>query len=160
MTDVTYNSNLNVKRGQLIVLLGGVPVAYARSATLTINNTITDTSNKFDGMWDTGVITGHGYTIATEGLITEQKESKSYKALMDAAEGEDAVDFQFGTLKKTVDETTGNVTGVALDTSCPSWKGSVNISSFELQSESKNLATSTLNATGTGKLVPVAAVTA
>ena len=157
MADVTFNSNKNVKKGQMIIFLNDKPVAYAKSATLTINNNITDTSNKFDGMWDTGIITGHGYTITTESLITEQKDATSYKALMDAASGDDAVPFVFGTLKKTVDEVTGDITGVAIDTTLPSWKGSINISSFELQSESKNLATSTLNGTGTGKLVPVAA---
>ena len=157
MADVTFNSNKNVKREQMIIFLNDKPVAYARNATITINNNITDTSNKFDGAWDTGIITGHGYTITTEALITEQPDATSYKALMDAASGGDAVPFVFGTLKKAVDEVTGDITGVAIDTTKPSWKGSINISSFELQSESKNLATSTLNGTGTGKLVAVAA---
>lgn len=157
-TTTTFNSNKNVKKEQLILFLNGNPVAYAKQATLTINNNITDTSNKFDGTWDSGIITGHGYTITTEALITEQTGAQSYKALMDAAQSESSIPFVFGTLSKTVDEVTGDVTGVAIDTKCPSWKGYINISSLELQSENKNLASSTLNATGTGKLVTVAAV--
>lgn len=160
MADVTYNSNKNVKKGQLILFINGLPYAYSKTATLTINNTITDTSNKFDGLWDTGIITGHGYTVSSDALITEQEGTASYETLMDAVSKEEAIAFELGTLKKTVDETTGDVTGVEMDTACPSWSGNINISSLELQSEVKNLATSTLNATGTGALVKTAAVAA
>ena len=135
-------------------------LAYATTATLTLNASLTDTTNKFDGIWDSSMITGLGFKVASESLLTEQEGALSYETLMDKFIAHQPVSFDFGTLKRTVDEATGDVTNVALDPAFPSWHGKFNMDSLELSSQKKELPTQTVNGTGTGALVKTKAVPA
>ena len=153
MADLTYKSDANVKTGQLILKIAGVPVAYATSASLTLSTNVIDTSNKMDGSWQSGVAGKKSYTVSSEQLLTEQKDSKSYHSLLKAQIEGKPVAFEFGTMTYNEDPSDGSLSGVAIDTSCPSYSGNIIINSFELQSEANDLAKSTLQAQGSGPLV-------
>lgn len=155
-----YNSNENVKQGQLILKIGDLILAYATTATLTLNSSLTDTTNKFDGIWDSSIVTGLGFKVASEALLTEQEGAMSYETLMDKFISHQPVSFDFGTFKRTIDESTGDVTDVAIDPAYPSWHGKINMDSLELSSQKKELPTQTVNGTGTGALVKTDAIPA
>lgn len=150
----TYNSNDNVKVGQMIIFLKGLPAAYAKSAKMQINVATVDTSNKFDGVWGSVIAGKRGYTINSESLLTEQKGAQSYHDLIKAMIDGTPLDFQFGTMKSSVDDD-GNMTGVAIDTTFPNYKGKVLLTSIDITSEQGAVATNSMQGTGSGKLTTV-----
>jgi hypothetical protein len=160
MAEISYKSDEDVKTGQLILLIDGLPHAFATSATLSISTNVIDTSNKFDGSWQSGLAGKKSYTVASEALMTEKEGAESYKKLIDAQIAGKPIPFVFGTLKTTEDAATGAVTSVVIDTACPSYKGNLIITSNELKSEAGDLGKHSLQSQGSGPLIPVAAVPA
>lgn len=160
MPNVVYKSDEEVKEGQFILTIAGVPVAYATNAQMTLTTKTIDTSNKMDGSWDSTKAGKKGFTINSESLLTDQAGTTSYDALIKAQIAGEPIAMVFGTMKYTEDATTGALTAVAIDTTMPSYKGNIVITSTEIQSQSGDLAKSTMQATGSGPLIPVAAVPA
>ncbi len=151
--NVTYRSDENVKIGQLILFIDGKPHAYATSATLNLSANVIDTSNKFDGSWQSGKVGKKSFTVNSEALLTEQPDTLSYEQLIDKYIEGAPVEFEFGTLKYDEDENTGDISNVAIDKSKPWYKGNLLITSCEIQSQSGDLAKNTLQTQGSGPLL-------
>ena len=156
---VNYGSNANVKIGQLILFMGDLPVAYAKSAKMTLSASITDTTNKMDGSWGSGIAGKRSATFESEGLLTEQASTQNYHALVKALIAGAPLSFQFGTMKAT-QNADGTLSDVAVDTTFPNYKGSLILTSLEITSEAGNVATNTVQAQSSGPITPVDAVAA
>jgi hypothetical protein len=160
MPELSYKSDENVKTGQFILTVDGLSVAYANNAQLTITTDPVDTSNKMDGMWKSAKAGKKSWAINSEAMLTEQAGTESYDALIKAQIVGDPIAVVFGTLKGTVDPTTGAMSAVAIDTTMPSYKGNIIITSNEIQSQSGDLAKHTMQAQGSSPLLTVGAVPA
>ena len=152
---VKYNSNANVKVGQMIIFLKGLPHAYAKSAKLQINAATTDTSNKFDGVWGSVIAGKRGFTINSDSVLTEQEGALSYHELTKAIIAGEPLDFQFGTMKADGPDADGNISNVVIDPALPNYKGKVILTSLDITSEQGAVATSSVQGTGSGPLIPV-----
>lgn len=153
MADVTYQSNQNVKLGQLIISIDGKLHAYATSAKLTLNTDLIDTSNKFDGSWASKLAGKKSWSISSDAFLTEQKDTLSYNALLKAQIAGKPVAMEFGELKYTEDEKTGNLTAASIDKGKPYFTGNIIITSMDLSSDAGDLAKNSLQAEGAGPLV-------
>ncbi|MCH3994859.1 MAG: hypothetical protein LKE54_07400 [Prevotella sp.] len=154
MPSITYDSNKDLLTGQMILLLNGLVVAFAKSAKITFTTATVDTTNKFDGDFGSAIAGKRSYTVETESLLTEKTEAESYHALMKAIIAGTPLPFVFGTMSYTKNAD-GTISDPVIDTSHPSYKGNVILTSLEITSEAGNVATNTLQATGSGPLTPV-----
>ena len=151
--EVTFKSDENVKVGQLILFLDNKPHAYATSATMNLNTNVIDTSNKFDGSWQSGKAGKKSFTMNSEALLTEQPGTLSYEQLIDKQIAGQPVEFEFGTLTFEEDANTGEINNVHLDKSKPWYHGDLIITSCEVQSQNGDLAKNTLQTQGSGPLL-------
>ena len=155
--NISYKSDENVKVGQLILKTGGIAVAYATSAQLTISTDVIDTSNKMDGSWKSGLAGKKSYTVNSEALLTEQEGAKSYKDLINAQIAGQPIAFEFGTMKST-EGADGSLQNVDIDPAYENYSGNLIITQNDIQSKSGDLAKHTFQAQGSGPLIPVAPV--
>ena len=155
--NISYKSDSNVKVGQLILKIGGIAVAYATSAQLTISTDVIDTSNKMDGPWKSGLAGKKSYTVNSEALLTEQEGAKSYKDLVNAQIVGQPIAFEFGTMKST-EGADGSLQNVDIDPAYENYSGNLIITQNDIQSKSGDLAKHTFQAQGSGPLTQVAPV--
>ena len=155
--NISYKSDENVKVGQLILKIGGIAVAYATSAQLTISTDVIDTSNKMDGSWKSGLAGKKSYTVNSEALLTEQEGAKSYKDLVNAQIVGRPIAFEFGVMKST-EGADGSLENVDIDPAYENYSGNLIITQNDIQSKSGDLAKHTFQAQGSGPLAQVAPV--
>ena len=157
MAELNYNSNQDLDLdGKLMLSMGGIPVAFATSAKLSINTDMVDTTNMMSGDWKDEVPGVKSFTVSSEALMTHKEGAVSADKLVDNQIDDKLIDFQFGEFKRSGDETTGYT--YALDTTKKSYSGKIRITSIELTGENSKLKKYSMNANGSGPLVPVAAV--
>ena len=158
MAEVNYNSNQDLDLdGKMMIAVGGIPIAFATTAKMTITTDMVDTTNMMSGDWKDEVPGVKSFTLSSEALITRKTGTVSADSLVDSQLADSLLTFQFGEFKRTGDETAGYA--YALDTTKSSYTGSMRISSMELNGENSKLKKYSMSANGCGPLTKVAAVT-
>lgn len=157
MADISYNSNQDLDlEGKMMLSIGGVPIAFATSAKLTLTTDMVDTTSMMSGDWKDEIPGVKSYTATSEALLTRKVGAMSADALIDAQLNDTLLDFVFGEYKRSGDETAGYT--YALDTTKKSYHGKLRITSMELNGENSKLKKYSANFNGCGPLLPTAAV--
>jgi hypothetical protein len=157
MPEVNYNSNQDLDLdGKMMISVGGIPIAFATTAKMTITTDMVDTTNMMSGDWKDEIPGVKSFTLSSEALITRKTDTVSADSLVDSQLADSLLTFQFGEFKRTGDETAGYA--YALDTTKPSYTGSMRISSMELNGENSKLKKYSMSANGCGPLTKVDAV--
>ena len=159
MPDITYNSNADLDlSGKMMIAVGGVPVAFATTAKLTLTTDMVDTTNMMSGDWKDEVPGTKSFTISSEALMTRKTGTVSADSLIAQQLADTLLDFKFGEFTRTGDEVAGYT--YALDATKVSYAGKIRITSMELNGESSKLKKYSMNANGCGPLTTVPAVPA
>lgn len=157
MPELKYNSNQDLDlEGKMMLSVGGIPVAFATSAKLTVNTDMVDTTNMMSGDWKDEVPGTKSFSVSSEALLTHKTGYVSADSLLDSQLNDSLLDFKFGEFTRTGDESTGY--SYALDTTKVNYSGKIRITSMEMTGESSKLKKYTMNANGSGPLTKVAAV--
>lgn len=157
MPEITYNPNSDLDLdGQMMLSVGGTPIAFATSAKLSVNTDMVDTTNQMSGDWKDEVPGVKSFTAASEALLTHKTGAISGEALLDGQIADTLFDFVFGEYKRSGDETAGYT--YALDTTKPSYHGKLRITSSEFTGENSKLKKYSANFNGSGPLLKTAAV--
>lgn len=150
-TEIKCSSNADIKRGQLFIFIGDKPVAFASNASLTLSGEITDTFNKMSGDWGCGFIGKHSFSISTEGLLIDKKDTISYQHIVKSIIDKTVLDFWFGDVVRGDTEKDGYT--FKKDETKPHFTGMINIESLEPIAENEMLAKFAMRAKGVRELV-------
>lgn len=159
------DSRNDIYRGQLFLFLDGLPVAFAKTATLEVTTEEVDITNKMMGDWAGSLPGRKSYTISSESLITRKKLTSAQEAT-----GADKLEMSFDRLLKaqiegnTLEFKMGKATAAdkdnfggtfTLDATDINYTGEVMITSLSVTSESGNIATLSASFKGIGGLSQV-----
>lgn len=160
MAGIVYNTNQDIElTGKLMLKLGDEPMAFGTTAKLTMQTDMVDTTNMMSGDWKDEVPGLKSFTVSSDALLTHKTGAVSADTLIAKQIADELIPFVFGTFKRSGDETAGYT--FALDTTKPSYKGNIRITSLEMTGEaSTKLVKYSMSANGSGPLTQVAAVTA
>lgn len=160
MSAVVYNSNQDLEiDGQMMLAIGGEPVAFATSAKMTVNTDMVDTTNMMSGNWKSSIAGAKSFTTASEALLTYKNGATSASSLLKSQINDALLDFVFGSYKRSGDEVTGF--SYALDTTKDHYTGKIHITTMELNGDaSSKLKKYSMSAEGSGPLTPVDGVPA
>lgn len=152
MADLSYNSNQDLDlEGKMMLSVGGIPIAFATSAKLTITTDMVDTTNMMSGDWKYEISGIKSFTATSEALLSRKTGAVSAESLLDSQLADTLLDFAFGEYKRSGDETVGYT--YALDTTKTSYHGKMRITSMELNGESSKLKKYSANFNGCGPLL-------
>lgn len=164
------DSRTDIYRGQLFLFLDGLPVAFAKTATLEVTTEEVDITNKMMGDWAGSLPGRKSYTISSESLITRKKLTSAQETT-----GADKLEMSFDRLLKaqiegnTLEFKMGKATAAdkdnfggtfTLDATDINYTGEVMITSLSVTSESGNIATLSASFKGIGGLSQVDAAPA
>lgn len=149
---VKHDSNEDIFRGQLFLFLDGKPVAYEKSATLSVTSSEVDVSNKMMGGWEASLYGKNGFSISCDALYTQAEGQLSYDALLDVLIAKKTLSFYFGQVIKTEETNTGGK--FEKDLTKKNYTGTVMITSLDLASNDGEIATCNTSLKGVGALVP------
>lgn len=154
-----YNSNSDLDlEGKMMASVGGIPIAFAISAKLSITTDMVDTTNLMSGDWKDEIPGIKSFTVASEALLSHKTGAMSGESLLDSQLGDTLLDFVFGEYIRSGDETAGY--SYALDTTKPSYTGKLRIASSEFTGENSKLKKYSVNFNGCGPLLKTPAVPA
>ena len=157
MAEIVYNSNSDLDlEGKMMVSVGGAPVAFATTAKMTVSTDMVDTTNMMSGDWKDEVPGVKSFSVSSEALLTRKTGAVSASELLDDQLADELLDFQFGSFKRSGDETAGYT--YALDATKDYYSGKIRITSMELNGESSKLKKYSMNANGCGPLTKTAGV--
>lgn len=157
-TPVKHDANTDVFRGKLFLFLNGLPLAFAKTASLQIAVAEIDGSNKMMGDWDVPFAGNGSFTMSSEALISKAQGHMSYDTMLDLIIAKNPVDFFFGEAKETERTSTGGK--FEPDLTKKNYTGKALITGLDLQSSNGDLTTCTANLKGVGALIPVEGVPA
>lgn len=149
---VKHDSNEDIFRGQLFLFLDDQPVAYAKSAGLSVSSSETDISNKMLEAWDAALYGKLSFTISSDSLYTQKAGQLSYDTLLDKLIERKTLSFFLGQVIKTEGTNTGGK--FAKDLTKKNYTGTVMITSLDLTSDDGEIATCSTSLKGVGALVP------
>lgn len=159
MPELTYNPNSDLDLdGQLMLSVGGIPIAFATSAKINVTTDMVDTTNMMSGDWKDEVPGVKSFTCSSEALLSHKTGATSGESLLDNQLADTLLDFVFGEYKRSGDETAGYT--YALDTTKPSYHGKLRITSSEFTGENSKLKKYSVNFNGSGPLLKTAVVAA
>jgi hypothetical protein len=151
MAVVKHDSSTDIFTGQIFLFLGGLPIAYGKSATLNVSVSEVDISNKMvNGGWGASQYGKKTYTIGSESLVTYKEGQLSFETLLDMIDKGENVEFFLGQAKVSEETTVGGK--FEPDMSKPYRKGSAMITSLDLNSTDGEIATCSTSLTGVGGL--------
>jgi len=148
---VKHDANSDIFRGQLFLFLGGLPLAFAKSASMQGTTAEVDVSNKMMGDWEAPLPGTKGYTISSESLLSNAEGQMSYQTLEEKWIAGELIDFWMGETIKTEGDNMGGK--FEKDTTKPYRQGKVMISSLDLNSNNGEIASSSVSLKGFGALV-------
>lgn len=144
------DSRKDIYRGQLFTFIGGVPVAFASTATLEITTEEIDISNKMMGDWAGSLPGKKSYTISSESLMTRKDGEVSFDALLKKQIAGETLEFAMG---DAIAEDQDNFGGTfELDESKVKYRGEVMITSLSITSEQGQIAKCSASFKGIGGL--------
>lgn len=149
---IKHDANTDIFRGQLFLFLTGLPLAFAKSASMQVAVAEIDASNKMMGDWETPFPGNKSFTISSESLLSRKTGQLSYDTLLDKVIKGETLDFFFGEAIKTEESNTGGK--FEPDTTKKNYTGKVMITSLDLQSDNGDLASCSVSLKGVGALVP------
>ena len=164
------DSRTDIYRGQLFLFLDGLPVAFAKTATLEVTTEEVDITNKMMGDWAGSLPGRKSYTISSESLITRKKLPSaeeatgadklemSFDRLLKAQIEGNTLEFKMGKPKTADKDNFGGT--FTLDATDINYTGEVMITSLSVTSESGNIATLSASFKGIGGLSQVDAAPA
>jgi hypothetical protein len=160
MNSISYDAKTDVFKGQLMVSLGGLPIAFATSANLEVSQDTLDASNKMSGDWDNPIPGKKSFQITTDQLLTSLSGAVTANSIIDSIISGNTYDFVFGHFIETSDSTDSNKKTYALDTAMDSYKGTIVPTQLSVKSEHNAIASSSATFKGQGALTKTAAVSA
>ena len=96
MADLSYNSNQDLDlEGKMMLSVGGIPIAFATSAKLTITTDMVDTTNMMSGDWKDEISGIKSFTASSEALLSRKKGAVSAESLLDSQLADTLLDFAF-----------------------------------------------------------------
>lgn len=152
----TTNINEQIIEGSdLMLFIGGKSIAFATNHTLSISaETVETTSKDTGGMWVAKAIRKISWTMNTENLYTLEGEGINYDTLFDAMINKEYLEVVFTTSSTEANQVpTGGWTAKAGQ----GYKGSVVVTSLELNAPNGDNATFTASFEGVGALEKVTA---
>lgn len=148
---VKHDSNEDIFRSQLFVFADDQPIAYAKTASLSITAAEVDVSNKMiSGGWEASLYGKKGYTISCDSLYTQKEGQLSYDALFDKMKNNQTVTFFLGQTKVT--DATESGGKFEKDLTKRHYTGTAMITSLDLTSDDGEIATCSTSLKGVGAL--------
>lgn len=158
MAGTKLDSRTDIYRGQLFVLVGELPIAFASSASLEVTTEEVDISNKMMGDWAGSLPGKKSYTVSSESFITRKDGEMSFDKLMEHVISGETLNFFFGDAKAEDQDNFGGT--FAKDTTQVNYTGEVMITSISVSSEAGSIAKCSVSFKGIGGLKKVNAVPA
>lgn len=158
MAGTKLDSRTDIYRGQLFVLVGELPIAFASSASLEVTTEEVDISNKMMGDWAGSLPGKKSYTVSSESFITRKEGEMSFDTLMEHVISGETLNFFFGDAKAEDQDNFGGT--FAKDTTQVNYTGEVMITSISVSSEAGSIAKCSVSFKGIGGLKKVNAVPA
>lgn len=145
---MSYNVNSDLILGNdLVLYVSGTPIAYAKTADLSVSCSEIDCTNKMSGKFKTVLPGQISWSISSDFMFTKKSDLMGYDKLLDVLTNHGVIDCTIGTYTDSA----------TFAMSKGYYQGKCIITSLSLKGEDNAIATCSVALNGTGALTKVAA---
>ena len=150
---VKLDSSTDILRGELMMFIGELPIAFSSSAGLDVSVEEIDISNKMTGGWAGSLPGKKSYTLSCESFITRKEGAMSFDTLLEKVKEGTPVEFVFGSALADDQDNFGGT--FKIDTTQTRYSGKVIITNLSVKSDNGQIATCSASFKGVGALKTV-----